>query len=84
MSDDVNLAMLRKVRVGVAIDISNRPRDYDGHYVLEEFVDGKDYCDLKRQLWVCTIGRRKRDRVILASTASDFYRNSDFECLFLR
>lgn len=80
-----NLAMRRKLNSGDCIDVSMYPT-YGGAYVLPEgvFKDDKDYCDAKRERWIWSIGRRKSDGTVLASTSSEFYQNAEYECIWLR
>jgi hypothetical protein len=79
-----NRAMLRKITSGQCIDISDCMRTVDGHYVLREFVEGKDYCDAADEAWIWSIGKHRETGIILASRASDLYQNPEVECLFLR
>ena len=79
----MNMAMKRKVEDGDAIDVSKCERE-GRYYVLIEFVDGADYCDTEKTVWIWSIGRRISDGKILASTAQDLYQNPDFECMWLR
>lgn len=79
----MNLAMKRKIATRDAIDVSGFPREGE-FYIIQNFQDGVDYCDLKRAEWIWSIGRRKSDGVVLASTNSRFYQNPLFECLWLR
>lgn len=53
-------------------------------YKLNEFHEGKDYCDPKRDRWIWSIGRDKKTGDIFASTDSRFYCNEEYECLWLR
>jgi hypothetical protein len=79
-----NRSMARKLIAGRAIDISKQPRTRGGYYILDHYVDGKDYCDAKQEAWVWSIGRRKSDNTILASLEGDLYENPKFDCLWLR
>lgn len=79
----MNNAMQRKIDANDAIDLSTHPREGD-YYVLPLFVDDIDYCDRSKTVWIWSIGRRRSDGVILASTSADLYQNPDFECLWLR
>ncbi len=93
----LNKAMERKINSGEAIDLKDCKRldnNIEGGmiegnrknplYVLDKFVEDSDYCDSSIENWICSIGERKSDGLILASTTSDLYDNDDFECLFLR
>jgi len=93
----LNKAMERKIKSGYAIDLKDCKR-LDNHteggmiegnrknplYILDDFEEGMDYCDSSTESWIWSIGKRKSDGLILASTTSDLYQNDDFECLFLR
>jgi hypothetical protein len=78
-----NRAMADKLIRGEANDVSECARDGD-YYVLETFVEGRDYCDARTESWIWSIGKRHADGVILASLRGDLYQNPDFECLWLR
>lgn len=78
-----NLSMLAMVQSGEAIDLSNNRRE-GKYYVIDKFIDGVDYCVLNTEQWIWSIGRRKKDGVILACTKSTFYQNSEYECIWLR
>ena len=75
--------MIEKVNSGEAIDLSKNETK-DGFYILKQFVDGADYCDLKNETWIWSIGKNYKTGQILASTDTVFYQNPDFECLWLR
>ena len=75
--------MIEKVNSGEAIDLSKNETK-DGFYILKVFVDGADYCDLKNETWIWSIGKNYDTGQILASTDTVFYQNPDFECLWLR
>jgi hypothetical protein len=73
------------VERGEAIDISQYPRRSDGSFILSEFIDGKHYVVLAdNSIAIHSIGRRKSDGVILASTDCRYGRHPDFECLWMR
>lgn len=79
----LNRTMDKHIKDGECIDLSNARRE-GRYYIIEEFVEGMDYCDAKKERWIWSIGRRYSDGVVLASTDTDFYQNSLYECLFLR
>lgn len=79
----LNKAMERKLKNGEAIDLSKCQRE-GRYYIVRAFVDGVDYCDAETESWIWSIGRRYSDGVVLASTGSELYQNSQFHCLFLR
>lgn len=72
-----NMAMWNKLINNEAIDIQESRKNEDGDYVLGNG-------DAKEEVWIWSIGRNKKTGEVLASTAADFYRNPDFECLWLR
>jgi hypothetical protein len=76
--------MEEMIQSGEAIDLSNNKRTEDGDYILDEFVDGSDYCDAKREVWIWSIGQHVQTGQIIASTATYFYQNPNYNCLFLR
>lgn len=78
-----NRAMARKLETRRALDLSMHPR-VGNYYILDKVVDGMDYCDAVREVWIWSIGRRKSDGVILASDEANLYQNPDYECLWLR
>jgi len=80
-----NQAMRRKLNSGTCIDVSVYPT-YGGAYVLPPgvFKEDYDYCDAKQERWIWSIGKRKSDGTVLASTTDEFYQNAEYECLWLR
>jgi hypothetical protein len=78
-----NRSMARKLQTRRAVDLSLNPRVGD-YYMLDHIIDGMDYCDCEREVWIWSIGRRLSDDVILASTRPDLYQNPHFDCLWLR
>lgn len=79
----LNQAMLRKLKTGEACDVSGYERE-GGYYVFPSAPDEVEYCDATTEDWIRSIGRRRSDGVILASTAADLYQNINFDCLWLR
>ena len=79
----INQRMQEKLEEGEAIDLSTNKRE-GRYYVLDEVVEGMDYCDSVRECWIWSIGRRHSDGKILADTSSVFYQNNNFKCLWLR
>lgn len=80
----LNQAMKRKLDTGECVDLATCKKTPEGHYILDVYTDGKDYCDSRREAWIWSIGRRRTDGVILAATDNTFYQNNDFLCLWLR
>lgn len=78
-----NLRMHEKVRDGEAIDLSDYPRE-GTKIVLDYVIDGMDYCILKEEKWIWSIGKRKSDGKILASKLTDLFVDPNFEILWLR
>lgn len=76
--------MREKVSKYEAIDISDKPKNKDGDYILNTFIEDKDYCDIKEEFWIWSIGEHIITGEILASTSNKFYQNPDYNCLFLR
>jgi len=83
-----NRAMARKLASHRALNVREMmvPTDELGRgvYALDRYVDGVDYCDAEKELWIWSIGRRRHDGRIFASTDTRFYQNPDYECLWLR
>jgi hypothetical protein len=80
----LNLHMQEQLELQKAIDLSKNPRDADGNYILDQFIDDVDYCDAEREVWIWSIGRNHKTMQILASTDCRFYVNDEYKCLFLR
>jgi hypothetical protein len=78
-----NLAMQQAVDDGECVDLSDADR-VDKDYVVKNYVDGLDYCVLDRGRWIWSIGRHRETGVVLASTATKFYLDPAYECLWLR
>lgn len=78
-----NLKMIEKVKSGEAISVHDCERE-GNFYVLKEFIEDVDYCNVKDESWIWSIGKRLSDGKVLASHGTDFYMNDKFECLFLR
>lgn len=79
-----NIRMAEKLRNGEAIDLSGCPLSEEGYYVLDDFIEGMDYCDAAREAWIWSVGIRYRDGRIHATTKAELYQNTDYNCLFLR
>ncbi len=79
-----NKYMERSLSEGECIDLSDCKRNEFGDYIIENFVDGSDYCDKNEELWIWSIGKSISDGKILASTTAKFYKNSEYECIWLR
>jgi hypothetical protein len=80
----MNLRAQEKIASGEAMDLSDFPQ-IDGDYVItNNFVDDIDYYVTAEDDWIRSIGRRKSDGVILASTSAKFYQHPDFDCIWLR
>jgi hypothetical protein len=78
--------MQEKLANGKAIDVSTCKRTQEGYYILTEFDEegDTDYCDVKAEHWIWSIGRNYATGEILASTNNIFYQNNEYKCLFLR
>jgi len=80
-----NLAMQRALQTGDALSVLTEGIELpSGMYQLRRFIEGKDYCDPKRERWIWSIGKRYSDNAILAATDSRFYNDRNHDCLFLR
>ena len=79
-----NKRMEEKLNRREAIDLSHCGRTEDGYYILDDFIEGKDYCDQKKEYWIWSIGIHYKSGRIHASTTSVFYQNPEYKCLFLR
>lgn len=82
-----NLSMKRKLEEDDCLDVNKEGVPYlphPGWWVLKRFIDGKDYCDAARELWIWSVGRNKTTGQIIASTGSDLYQHPEYVCLFLR
>ncbi len=79
-----NLRMREKIANGEAIDLSKNQQTPEGYYILDDFEDGSDYCNLETESWIWSIGRHLVTGQILAAHNTVFYQNPDYECLFLR
>lgn len=84
----MNNVMKDKVKCGEAIDISECPKWMDSFYDVTSVYRGPDsdvdYCDVKKQVWIWSIGRHKVTGKLYASTNTVFYMNDGFECVWLR
>ena len=79
----INQAMKRSIESGECIDLSKCKKE-GNCYIIENFIDGMDYCDAETEQWIWSIGKRRSDGVILASTSSKFYGAVGYECIWLR
>jgi hypothetical protein len=76
--------MEEKINRGDAIDLSQCERTKEGYYILDDFIEDKDYCDKEKEYWIWTIGINYKTGRIHASTTAVFYQNLNYECLWLR
>lgn len=81
--DDPVKDMLAKIKEGEAIDLSKAPRQGE-FYVVRDFDVAKDYCVVKRGLWIKSMGRSRADGVVLASTSIELGNSSEVEVLWIR
>lgn len=84
MNNRKNLRMHEKLAQDKVIDVSKRPLNEDGDYILDEVADGLDYCNAETEQWIWSIGQHKDTGQILASHTAKFYQNPDYTCLWLR
>jgi hypothetical protein len=81
----MNRSMEELLKSGDALDVRKIGHAIQpGLFALDEFHEGKDYCDAEHEVWMWSIGRDKDTGDILASTTAEFYQHPDFECLWLR
>jgi len=81
----INQRMLERITRGLAADVSSCERTIDGDYILDLYVPNIDYCVLTTEEWIWSIGRRRSDGIVLASTTTKFYPDSsEYECVWLR
>ena len=79
-----NKAMERKLDSGEAIDVSHFPQDGGDYVITGHFKEETDYCVVAEDDSIRSIGVRKSDGAVLASTSSKFYQNADYDCIWLR
>jgi hypothetical protein len=81
-----NQTMIRKIKSGQCRDIGHFPQRSAGIYVMraEFYRDGLDYCVLKDNAWVYSIGVEKATGEIHAATDGRFYENPEYDCIWLR
>jgi len=81
----LNKRMEEALLKGDCIDVRTiGTRMADGSFLLERFVDGKDYADAETERWIFSIGRSEADGKIYAAFDFRFYECPGWECLFLR
>ncbi len=82
-----NLRMAEAIKEGECLDIREIGKPVPGTgeeiFELDKFIDGKDYCDAQREWWVWSIGQGM-DGKIFAAFDTRFFRNPQYECLWLR
>lgn len=79
-----NKRMEEKLNRGEAIDLSQCERTKEGFYILDDFIEDKDYCDAEKEYWIWSTGINYSTGRIHASTSSIFYQNPGYECIWLR
>jgi len=80
-----NREMEQMLKHGRALSVLAEGKQVDSSsYQLRRFVEGRDYCDPVRELWIWSIGRNVFDGRIMAATDSRYYQHPNWECLFLR
>jgi len=79
-----NKAMARKLSSGDCVDLSKCEKKEDSTYIVLNFIEGVDYCDAEKEIWIWSIGQDKKTGEILASHDTRFYQNQDYKCLWLR
>lgn len=79
----MNFTMLHELEAGRAVDPGAAPRLGDD-FILGRLTPGLDYCVFDTGDWIWSIGRRKRDGLLLASTSMKFHHDPAFECVWAR
>lgn len=80
-----NLRMREKLDLGECIDVNKIGHSIVvGLFVLDGYVDGKDYCDAANEAWIWSIGKNIVTGQIMAATDSRFYQNPHYTALWLR
>ena len=80
-----NRSMHTALRARTALSVLTEGHQVDSStYQLRRYVDGKDYCDPIRELWIWSIGKSMFDGRIMAATDARYYQDPSWECLFLR
>lgn len=84
-SSGYDVLMQDKLEAGEAVDLSGMERTSEGDYMLnfEPSVD-LDYCDYSIQQWVWSIGRHKKSGLICASLSTKYYKNPEYQMIWLR
>lgn len=85
----MNYTMINDVQMGKALDISKYPRTPEGYYILpnktfDNHDAGMDYCDLKTEQWIWSIGLHNKTQVFHASLKADLFDNSEYSCVWMR
>lgn len=80
----LNLAMKRLLDRGELIDVSVFPEFEPGVYRLNTFIEDRDYADVKKELWIWSIGRDLATGIYYASVDARFYQNPLYHCVWLR
>ena len=82
-----NKSMERALEDGTCIDVNVIGVPYTqfpGVWVLDNFLEGMDYCDADGEDWIRSIGKDIQTGKIYASSDNRFYQNPKFVCLWLR
>lgn len=85
-----NKRMAEKLSDFDAEDLSQCERTPEGYYILTgelaspDRIEGTDFCDASNEAWIWSIGQHKKTGQVLASTDTIFYKNPEYECLWLR
>lgn len=84
-NDNIPRVMQEKLNSGMCVDVTAIGTELeDGTFELRSYKDGWDYCHAETGRWVWSIGRRKSDGRIQAAFDERFYKNDDYECIWLR
>jgi hypothetical protein len=83
-----NKAMQDRLNDGTCLDVSiiGEPlKGFEGSvWILHEFMDGVDYCDAERELWIQSIGKHKQDGRFYASIDYRMKDNPLFDLVWFR
>lgn len=85
----MNLSMKKCLETGEALNLRKIGKEVSpGTFELAPgtFREGADYADPETERWAWSIGKRKSDGVVFASTDATciYYQNPEYECLWLR
>lgn len=82
----LNIRMEEMLAKGECLDVGElgRPNEDASEYVLDGYVDNRDYCERQTERWIWSIGKSHATGEIRAAFDARFYENPEYECLWLR